>query len=178
MFCTLFWADILGLSDLSKYGRRVLYILVFLSVTIHLTKSYPTFLQRLLVLLVWTAAIAAIANILIFYRQNPFPLTRLKGYGLLSLAFRPSSLYGIIAIASTYFVLHQRAVKIKVLYLGPLFASFSYMLLAQSRSTLLSLVVAMIAWQLSAWLLHAEDRHNYRKQLLIVITWKNIGASS
>ena len=30
MFCTLFWADSFGMSDISKYGRRVLYILIFL----------------------------------------------------------------------------------------------------------------------------------------------------
>jgi len=43
------------------------------------------------------------------------------------------------------------------------------MLLAQSRSTLLPLAVAMIAWQLSVWLLRKEDRRNYRNQLLIVM---------
>ena len=66
MFCTLFWADSLGISDLSKYGRRVLYILIFLSVTIHLTQSYPTFLQKLLALLCWTAAGFAMVKILSF----------------------------------------------------------------------------------------------------------------
>jgi O-antigen ligase len=121
------------------------------------------------VLLCWTAAAVAIAKIVFYYRHHPFPSTRLLGDGLLKLAFRPSSQYGIIAITSTYFVLHQRAVKIKLLYLLPLLASFFYMLLAQSRSTLLPLAVAMIAWQLSVWLLHKEDRRNYRNQLLIVM---------
>jgi len=169
MFCTLFWADSFGVSDLSKYGRRVLYIFIFLSVTIHLTQLYPTFLEKLLALLCWTAAAVAIARIVSYYGQHPFPGTRLLGSGLFNLAFRASSQYGIVAIACTYLVLHQRAVKIKLLYVGPLLASFSYMLLAQSRSTLLSLVVVMIALQLSMWLLHEKDRRNYRNQLLIVM---------
>ena len=79
MFCTLFWADSFGMPDLLKYGRRVLYILIFLSVTIHLTQSYPTFLQKLLVLLCWTAAAVAIAKIVFYYRHHPFPGTRLLG---------------------------------------------------------------------------------------------------
>jgi O-antigen ligase len=78
-------------------------------------------------------------------------------------------MYGIIAIACTYLVLQQRALKIKLLYLGPLLTSFFYMLLAQSRSTLLPLVVAMIVWLLSVWLFHKEDNHNHRNKLLVVL---------
>lgn len=169
MFCTLFWADSLGLSDLSKYGRRVLYILIFLSVTIHLTQSYPTFLQKLLALLCWTAAAFAIAKMLSYYSQHPFPGTRLFGDGMLKLVFRPTSLFGIIAIACTYLALHQRAVKINLLYLGPLLACLSYMVLAQSRGPLLSFTVSMLAWQLSAWLLHKEGSNNHRNRPLVVL---------
>ena len=97
MFCTLFWADSLGLADLSKYGRRVMYILIFVGVTIHLTRSYSTFIQRLLVLLCCTGSIVAVATIVLYYRQNPFPSTRLFGYGLLHNPFKASSLYGITA---------------------------------------------------------------------------------
>jgi O-antigen ligase len=169
MFCTLFWAENLGMSDLLKWGRRVLYILIFLSVTVHLTRSYPTFLHRLLVLLCWTAAAVAIANISFYYRQHPFPSTRLFGYGLLYMPFKASSLYGIIAIACTYLVLHQRAVRIKLLYLGLLLISFSYMLLAQSRTSLLALVFAMIVWQLSVWMRHKEDKSKRRNKVLTVL---------
>ena len=169
MFCTLFWADSFGMSDLSKYGRRVLYILIFLSVTIHLTQSYPTLLQRLLVLLCWTAAIVAIANIVFFYRQHPFPFTRLFGYGLLRNPFKASSLYGIIFIASIYLLLHRRSVGMQLLYLGLLLISSSYMFLAQSRSSLLSLGVAITAWQLFAWLPHKADKGSHRYKLLFVL---------
>jgi O-antigen ligase len=78
-------------------------------------------------------------------------------------------MYGIIAIACTYLVLHQGAVKINLLYLGPLLASLSYMVLAQSRGPLLSFTVSMLAWQLSAWLLRKEDNHNHRNKLLVVL---------
>jgi O-antigen ligase len=169
MFCTLFWADSFGMPDLLKYGRRVLYVLIFLSVTIHLTQSYPTFLQRLLVLLCWTGAIVAIATIFFYYRQHPFPNTRLFGYGLLYNPFKASSLFGVTVIACTYLVLQQRYVGMQLLYLGLLLVSFSYMLLAQSRSALLSLAVVMIAWLFFALLFYKMDKGSHRYRLLIVL---------
>jgi O-antigen ligase len=169
MFCTLFWSGSFGMSDLSKYGRRVMYILIFIGVTIHLTRSYSTFIQRLLVLLCCTGSIVAVATIVLYYRQHPFPSTRLLGYGLLHNPFKASSLYGIIAIACMYFVLQQRTVKMQLLYVGLLVTSLSYMLLAQSRGPLLAFVVSMLAWQLSAWLLQGERHLNHRNKLLVVL---------
>ncbi len=169
MFCTLFWADSLGFADLSKYGRRVLYILIFIGVTIHLTQSYSTFLQRLLVLLCFTGSIVAVATIVLYYKQHPFPGTRLFGYGLLHNPFKASSLYGIIAIACIYFILQQRTVKMQLLYMGLLVTSLSYMLLAQSRGPLLAFVVSMLAWQLSAWLLQGERHLDHRNKLFVVL---------
>jgi O-antigen ligase len=172
MFCTLFWADSLSMSDFTKYGFRVLYVLIFLSVTIHLTQSYPTFLQKLLVLLCWGAAGFAIVKIMSFYSQHPFPGTQLLGDGLLKLAFRPSSQFGIVALACTYLVLHQRTVKTKLIYVGLLLASLSYMLLAQSKGPLLSFTVSLLAWQLSMWLLQKENLYIHRNKMLFV--WVSI----
>jgi O-antigen ligase len=62
----------------------------------------------------------------------------------------------------------QRSVGIRLFYLGLVLVSFFYILLAQSRSSLFSLVGAMIVWQLVTWLLYKEDKGNYRKMLLIV----------
>jgi O-antigen ligase len=169
MFCTLFWADSLGLADLSKYGRRVLYILIFIGVTIHLTQSYSTFIQRLLVLLCFTGSTVAVATIVLYYRQHPFPGTRLFGYGLLHNPFKASSLYGIIVIACIYFILQQRTVKMQLIYVGLLVTSLSYMLLAQSRGPLLAFVVSMLAWHVSAWLLQGERHLNHRNKLFVVL---------
>jgi O-antigen ligase len=169
MFCTLFWADNLGLSDLSKYGRRVLYILIFLGVTIHLTRSYPTLLKGLIMVLCGIAAIVAIATVLFFYRQHPFPGTRLFGYGLLHMPFKAASIYGIIVLACVYIILTQHSTPVRLAYLGLLLVSFSYMLLAQSRSSLLALVSAMIVWQLSVWMFHREDKGNRRNKVLIAL---------
>jgi len=169
MFCTLFWADSVGISDLSKYGRRVLYIFVFIMVTIHITQAYSDLMKRLLVLLCWTAAIVAIANIIFFYRQNSFPLDRVEGYGLLATAFRASSIYGIIAIACVYLFLEQRSFGMRLIYLGLLLASLCYMLLARSRTPLFSLAFALITWQFLAYRLHRMDEGGHRNSLLVVL---------
>ena len=70
MFSTLFWSDNCELSDIFKHGRRVLYVLIFLGVTIHLIQVYPNFLRRLLVLLCWAAAIFAVGYIVFYYSQG------------------------------------------------------------------------------------------------------------
>ena len=169
MFATLFWADNASISDFSKYGLRLMYVLIFLSVTIHLTQSYPTFLQKLLKVLCWAAAGFAVAKILSFYSQHPFPTTRLLGDGLLKLSFRASSQYGIVAIACTHFILQQRAVKTKLLYVGPLLASLSYMLLSQSRGALLAFAVSLLAWQVSTLLLQKENYSIHRHKLPVAL---------
>jgi hypothetical protein len=111
MSCTVLWAGNAEISDLSKYGRRVLYILLFVGVTIHLINSYPTLLKRLILALCWMAAIVAVANILFFYSQHPFPSTRLWGYGIANHPVMASSQYGIIVIACIYLIQQQCDLK-------------------------------------------------------------------
>lgn len=169
MFSALFWADNYELSDISKNGRRVLYILIFLGVTMHLIQVHPNFLQRLLLLLCWTAAITAIGYIMFFYSQHPFPSSRLGGYGLLYNPIEASSIYGMVFVVCVYVLGQQRSVKMRLLYWGILPALFSYILLAQSRGPLLALAVTIFAWQVLAWLLHEGGKDNHRNRLLVVL---------
>ena len=107
MLCTLFWADEFQIRNMLKYGRRVLYIIVFIATTVHLVKNYQHFFSRLLPIVFSVSAIVAIFTIIIFYAQHPFPDTRLFGYGLLGNPFQASSVYGITVLVCTYFLLDQ-----------------------------------------------------------------------
>ena len=168
MFCTLFWADSYEMSDLSKYGRRVFYILVFICVTIHLTEVHRAFLQWLFVALCWTAAIVAIGNMIFYYSKYPFA-SRLWGYGLLYSPIMASSQYGIVVIACIYLLQQQCTVKTFIMYLAILMANLSFMLLAQSRGPLLALVVTLCAWQISVWFLPIKDKPDHGNFLLVVL---------
>jgi len=167
MFSTLFWADNCDLSDISRYGRRVLYVLIFLGVTIHLIQTYPNFLHRLLVTLCWTTAIFAIGYIVFYYRQHPFPDARLSGFGQLKNPIMASSVYGIVAIVCTYLFQQQRTVKMKLLYLGILLVLLLYMLLTQSRGPLLAYGVTILAWSLTGDFSYKEGNHGYRNNFLL-----------
>jgi O-antigen ligase len=169
MCCTLFWADSFEMNDLSKYGRRVLYIIIFVAITIHLTKNDQDYLLKLLPSICWVCALVAIITIAIFYSKHPFPSARLFGYGLLDNPFQASSIYGIIVLICTHLVLHQRSFSMRVVFLGLLVVSFSYMLLAQSRSALLSLIIAMAVWQLFVWFRRQKGSGSQMKGLLIVL---------
>ncbi len=169
MFSTLFWADNCDLSDISRYGRRVLYVLIFLGVTIHLIRTYPNFLHRLLVTLCWTAAIFAIGYIVFYYRQHPFPNARLSGFGQLENPIMASSVYGIVAIVCIYLFQQQRTVKMKLLYLGMLLVFLLYMLLAQSRGPLFACGVTILAWSLIGGFSYKEGDHSHRNNFLLLL---------
>lgn len=167
MFCTLFWADSLGVSDLSKYARRIVYVLVFVTVTIHLAQSYPAFLKKSVAILCWAAAIVALGSMIIFYAKTPFS-SRLWGYALLYSPIKASAQYGIVVILSIYLLLRQQSMQTRLLYLAVVLINFSYVFLSHSRGTLISLVLAIVTWQLFVWFLLSDDRHNYRKKLSLV----------
>jgi len=169
MFCTLFWADSFEINDLSKYGRRVLYIIIFVAIAIHLTKNYGYFFSKLMPFVFAISAFVALTTMVIFYLQHPFPSTRLFGYGLLDNPFQASSIYGITVLVCTYFLLHQSSFGMRLTYLGLLLVSFSYMLLAQSRSALLPLVIAMAVWQLFIWSGEKKGSGSQKRRLFIVL---------
>lgn len=169
MCCTLFWADSFAINDLSKYGRRVLYIIIFVAMTVHFAKNYEYFFFKLVPVVFSISALVALTTMVMFYLQHPFPGTRLFGYGLLDNPFQASSIYGITVLVCMYFILHHRSFGMRLAYLGLLLVSFSYILLAQSRSALLALVIAMAVWQLFAWSPAKKGRGSQRKRLLIVL---------
>jgi O-antigen ligase len=176
MVCTLFWAESFAISDLSKYGRRVVYILIFIFVTIYLTQSNPHFLKRLLTYVCSVAAIVAIGNALFYYSKHSI-LGTLWGYGLLSSPSRAASQYGFVTIVSIYLLLQQRTTKAQFLYSGMVLVNFSYVLLAQSRTTLIALAFTIFTWQLSAWLFHGEE-NNYLKKLSVLLVLLSAGISA
>ena len=75
MFCTLFWAEEFEMKNILKYGRRVIYIIIFLAITVHLIKNYQHFFSKLIPFVFSISAIVAILTIIIFYTQHPFPST-------------------------------------------------------------------------------------------------------
>jgi O-antigen ligase len=169
MFCTIFWGDGFKINDLLKYGRRVLYIVIFVAMTVHFVKNYEYSSFKLLPVVFSISALVALTTMVIFYLQHPFPGTRLFGYGLLDNPFQASSIYGITVLVCTYSLLNQSSFGMRLTYLGLLLVSFSYILLAQSRSALLSLIIAMAVWQLFVWSRGKKERGSQKKRLLIVL---------
>ena len=168
MFCTLLWAEDLSISDLSKYGRRIFYILLFLAVTLHVAGSYPVLLEKSLAIVSAIGAIVALGTIIFFYAKNPL-ISRLWAYGLLYSPTQASSQYGIIIIISSYFMSRGPNIRTKLAYLAILLISLAYVMLAQSRGTLVALVLTLIVWQMSVWFFLKDHRHTYLKNLSLVL---------
>lgn len=166
---TLFWADNCRLSDIAKNGRRVLYVLIFLSATMHLIQVYPNFLQRLLMSLCWTASIVAVAYIVFYYSKHPFPISRMFGYGQLYNPIMASSVYGIISIACIYLFQQQRTFKMRLLYLGMCSIFFLYILLSQSRGPLLAWCITVLGWAILESLSREQSTYGHRNNMRLVV---------
>ena len=169
MFCTLFWAEPYELSDLPKYGRRVLYVFTFLTVTMHLIHVYPNLLEKLLMLLCLAAAIFAVGYLVFYYSQHPFPHRRLSGFGQLDNPIMASSVYGTVFIACIYLFEQQHTTKMNLLCVGMIGAVFLYMVLTQSRGPLLAWGVTMLGWTVSERLVYKRNKCNCRNKLWIVL---------
>ena len=167
MFSTLFWADNYELSDIHKNGRKVLYVLVFLSATIHLIQVYPNFLQRLIVILCWAVATFAVVYMILYYTQHPFPNNRLRGFGQLYNPIMASCVYGIVFIACMYLFQQQHTRKMKLLYLGMAVVLFLYMLLTQSRGPLLACGITILGWLILESFSHKEGKHSQRNKFFL-----------
>ena len=177
MFCTLFWAESFGISDLSQYGRRILYILIFIAATIYLTQTNAQFLKKLLTYVCSVAIIVGFGNALFYYSKHSIFGT-LWGYGLLSSPSRAASQYGFVTIASIYLLLQQRTLRAQFFYSGMVLVNFSYVLLAQSRTTLIALAITIFTWLLSAWLFHGVEENNYLKRLSVLLVVLFVGISA
>ncbi len=104
MCLTLLWSENAIFKDYVYYFRRVVYLFVFLSLTIELALTYPKFIDYLFIFLCWTAAITAIISVFWFYSSIPFRLLRLNYLG--DQVRNPvvgASVYGMVAIVCCFY---------------------------------------------------------------------------
>jgi O-antigen ligase len=144
MCFTLLWAEHVVFKDYIYYIRRVIYLFVFLSVTIELALRYPKFIDYLFVFLCWVAALTAIASILWFYSSNSFPLKRLQYLGdQVRNSIVGASAYGMVAIVCCFYFLKTKKSYAWIYTMLSVVILFS-VTLTQSRGPLGALLVTFL----------------------------------
>ena len=177
MGITLFWSRQSDFWDIFQYGRHVVYILLFLCISMHLLHENPEFLNRLLSIYCFTAALVSVFYPIYFYLNNPFPKTRLIGYGMLYNPIAASSLFGIALIGCLYFLHQQKSNKTRLIYLAMISAFFFYILLAQARGPFLALLISLMAWPVICLLTGKSQIKISRNTSIILLGLLAAGAS-
>ncbi len=144
MCLTLLWADNPVFKDYLYYTRRLVYLFVFLSLTIELVLRYPKFIDYLFVSLFWVAVITAIASILWFYSKHSFPKDRLRFIGdQVQNEVVGANVYGMVTLVCFFHIL-----KIKESYVW-IYAAFNLVILfsvflTQSRGPVGALLITCL----------------------------------
>jgi len=143
LYITLFWAQAHALSDFSKYGFRLLYVFVFLTVTIDLAQKYPDFLRRLFMCLCWAAAFAGCISILIYLKNYPVPDARLWNIGRAYHPNQAASVYCLVIIICYYGFLKGKKEKYHHVYWGMTAVMLAVVVLTKSRGPTLAIGITI-----------------------------------
>ncbi|MEZ5503507.1 MAG: O-antigen ligase family protein [Halioglobus sp.] len=139
------WSDPLDWYRLGQKCTIAAYLLAFIAVTHFLIRWNSNLYRRVLQLSVLIAAVAALVSLLYFYRDNPFPGTRLMGIGSLTNVNEFSNVYGVFALLAMGFALRTPALSHKLPFLLAVEVFLCFAWFGQSRTAFASLVLALIA---------------------------------
>jgi len=144
MCLTLLWAENVGFKDYVYHLRRLVYLFVFLSLTIELVLRYPKFIDGLFIFLCWVAAITTIVSIFWFYSSISFHLQRLNYLG--DQVRNPvvgASVYGMVAIVCCFHFLKTKKLYTWIYTVLSVVILFS-LALTQSRGPLGALLITFL----------------------------------
>jgi len=141
MCLTLLWADNAVFKDYVYYLRRVIYLFVFLSLTIELVLRYPKFIDYLFVFICWVAAITAIVSIIWFFSLHT-PRLRFIGDQVRN-SVVGACVYGMAALVSCFHVLKTKKSNVWIYTVLSVVILFSAAL-TQSRGPLGALLITFL----------------------------------
>ncbi len=139
-----FWSDPLDWYRLGQKLTISIYLLSFFAITHFLIRWGDHRYQRMLQICVLVAAVAAATSLLEFYRENPFPDTRLAGIGALTNTNEFANVYGIFALLAMGFALQTRKLVYKVPFLLAIVVFIFFVWFGQSRTAFFSLLAALL----------------------------------
>jgi len=144
MCLTLLWAENVVFKDYVYYLRRLVYLFVFLSLTIELALRYPKFIDYLFIFFGWIAAITAIVSVFWFYSSFPFPNSRLSFLGgQLRNPVHGAIMYGTVALVC-YFHVTKTQKSCAWIYTGLCVVLIFAAVLTRSRGPLIALLVTFL----------------------------------
>ncbi len=144
LLCSGFWSEPFDWYQIGQKFTISAYLLSFIAITHFLLRWNEAWYQRMLQLCVMLAALSALVSVLVFYRENPFPDTRLNGIGSLTNVNEFANVYGLFAILAMGFALRSRQLVHKVAFLLAITAFVCFAWFGQSRTAFASMLLALL----------------------------------
>jgi O-antigen ligase len=138
MLATSFWSEVFSWLEFFNTFRLALYILAFILLTVYLITAKPGMFRKILLAVCFSAGVAALISIPLWYTEHPFPDTRLVGIGTLENTNTSSYLYGFHALLSVYLGLLGSKQPLKLLLYINSMILLCFVFLTQSNTGILA----------------------------------------
>jgi O-antigen ligase len=145
LFLASFWSDPFVFEEFLYQFRRMGYVLMFIVITALLAHDEPQRFDLLMRIGCVVAAIAAVAAIAMFYSHNPFPQGRLLGIARMQYPIRSACAFGLFAILALDYLRREPALWARIGYALIALILLAVVVLTQSRTGLVSLILAALA---------------------------------
>jgi len=143
MLATSFWSAEFSLLEFFKTFRLVLYILAFILITVYLKTVKPDTFRKILLAACFSAGVAALISIPLWYTQHTFPDSRLVGIGTLENTNTSSYLYGFHALLSLSLARNGKTPVLRLLLHVNSVILLCFVFLTQSNTGILATTGAM-----------------------------------
>jgi O-antigen ligase len=133
--------------DWFRLGQKLtisIYLLSFITITYFLVHWNRVLFERMLLLCILIAAAAALISLVVFYRDNTFPGTRLVGMGALSNVNEFTNVYGVFGLLAMGFALRARLLPCRLLLFLAIAIFISYAWFGQSRTAFVSMIIVLV----------------------------------
>ena len=146
VYCSIsvFWSPIIDFDSSLKIVRHAFYPLLFINITIHLLETNPKIFEKIFTWLIIAAVFGAALNILFWYKDNPFPSSRLFGWGRIENPIVIGCIYGMIAIITITRAIRAETKRDILIYLATTLAFLGFILLTHSKLAQITFSITLL----------------------------------
>ncbi len=145
MLATLAWSPDFNLSGAGWQLWYALNVLSFVLISGYLWVAQAQWLDRLAHRSIWLAAAVAVASMVAWYLQHPFPTSRLEPLGVMHHQNKAACAYGLFLVLAMYYLFTGSGRHHKLIYLALSVILLSLIVFTQSRTALAAVGVGLLA---------------------------------
>ena len=146
VYCALsvLWSPEVEFSPSLKVFRHALYPVIFVTITVYFFETTPNIFNKIFFFLIIAAVIGAAANIVFWYKDHPFPYSRLIGWGRFENPIVIGCSYGMIAVITVTRAFRAENNRNMLIYFATTIAFLGFIILTQSKLALISLSITLL----------------------------------